>query len=308
MNIPPGHPIPNLGIGHLAGAEHADADVHYAELDTLANRLGRSMSVHRHDRYFQVHYVASGAVRVHMDESLYRLDGPMIFLTPPAFAHAFVTADDASGHVLTVRQPVINELLAAEPSLANGPNGQTIVPICLSVAALDQSHHEEIHVLIAWFERLRSEFQARHPARAQALRLLAQLAFISLLRLAPASMPAPPARKDDLALFRAFNTLLEEHFQDHWPLARYCSLLGVSELRLNEACKRIAACPSKRLANERLLQESKRLLVFSNHSVAGIAYLLGFKDPAYFSRFFHRLAGQPPGAFRQQAADGILPA
>ncbi|MCP1669666.1 4-hydroxyphenylacetate catabolism regulatory protein HpaA [Kerstersia gyiorum] len=300
MNIPTGQPIPNLGIGHLAGAEHADADVHYAELDTLANRLGRSMSVHRHDRYFQVHYVASGAVRVHMDESrLYRLDGPMIFLTPPAFAHAFVTEDNASGHVLTVRQPIITDLLNAEPGLVHG---QAIAPICLSIEALDGSHREEIHGLTQLFERLRAEFQSRSPARAQALRLLAQLTFISLLRLAPASMPAPPARKDDLALFRAFNTLLEEHFLQHWPIARYCELLNVSDLRLNETCRRVAGCSSKQLVNERLLQESKRLLIFTSHPVAEIAHLLGFKDPAYFSRFFHRLAGQPPGAFRNEAA------
>lgn len=298
MNIFTGHPIPNLGIGHLAGPEHDDADVHYAELGTLATRLGRSMAVHRHDRYFQVHYVANGAVRVHMDDSLYRLDGPMIFLTPPAFAHAFVTDDDAGGHVLTVRQAIITELLNAEPVLARG---QAIAPICLSIASLGPEHRAEIQILAGVFERLRHEFQAAGPGRSHALRLLAQLAFISLLRMAPASMQAPPARKDDLALFRAFNALLEDHFQHHWPVSRYCERLGVTDLRLNEACRRVAGHSAKRLANERLLQESKRLLVFSGHSVADIAEMLGFKDPAYFSRFFSRLAGQPPGAFRTDA-------
>src|SRR5690554_4158633 len=164
MSLLPGHPIPNLGIGHLAGPEHADADVHYAELDTLANRLGRSMAVHRHDRYFQVHYVANGAVRVHMDDSLYRLDGPMIFLTPPAFAHAFVTDDNAAGHVLTVRQPVITELLTAEPGLVHG---QSIAPICLSIEALGVGHQAQIQALAGLFERLRAEFQSDEPGRSQ---------------------------------------------------------------------------------------------------------------------------------------------
>lgn len=300
MSPLPRHPIPNLGIGHLAGPEHAEADVHYAELDTLAGRLGRSMAVHRHDRYFQVHYVASGAVRVHMDDSLYRLDGPMIFLTPPAFAHAFVTDDHAAGHVLTVRQPVITDLLNAAPALVEGPS---VAPICLSIQSLAPEYQPEIQALARLFDRLRTEFQLAGAGREQALRLLAQLVFLSLLRLAPASMPAPPARKDDLALFRAFNALLEAHFQEHWAITRYCELLGVSDLRLNEACRRVAGHSSKRLVHERLLQESKRLLIFSHHSVAEIADLLGFKDPAYFSRFFSRMAGQPPGAFRTEAAN-----
>lgn len=256
------------------------------------------MAVHRHDRYFQVHYVARGAVRVHMDDCLYRLDGPMIFLTPPAFAHAFVTDDEAPGHVLTVRQPVISELLNADPALAGG---RTVAPVCLSIGALGSPYRAQIQNLAQLFDQLRTEFQAREPGRPQALRLLAQLVFISLLRLAPASMPAPAARKDDMALFRAFNALLEAHFQEHWPIARYCDLLGVTDLRLNETCRRVAGQSSKRLVHERLLQESKRLLIFSSHSVAEIAELLGFKDPAYFSRFFSRMAGRPPGAFRAAA-------
>ncbi len=52
------------------------------------------------------------------------------------------------------------------------------------------------------------------------------------------------------------------------------------------------------LIHERVLLEAKRNLIYTVQSVSQISYGLGFNDPAYFSRFFKRLTGQPPKAFR----------
>ncbi|MDP9031670.1 MAG: helix-turn-helix domain-containing protein, partial [Pseudomonadota bacterium] len=75
---------------------------------------------------------------------------------------------------------------------------------------------------------------------------------------------------------------------------------GVTEARLNEVCRRIADLPSKRLILERLMQEARRLLLFTGSSANEICYQLGFKDPAYFSRFFQRYAQMTPGEYRQR--------
>jgi homoprotocatechuate degradation regulator HpaR len=105
-------PIPNIDIGQVYDLRYADSEVHYEELGKLADFFGRNMPVHRHDRFFQVHYVKSGSVRVYLDEQLYHQQGPLFFLTPPTIPHAFVTEADADGHVLTVRQQLLWPLLA----------------------------------------------------------------------------------------------------------------------------------------------------------------------------------------------------
>jgi AraC family 4-hydroxyphenylacetate 3-monooxygenase operon regulatory protein len=51
---------------------------------------------------------------------------------------------------------------------------------------------------------------------------------------------------------------------------------------------------------DRQLREAKRLLLFSDSAVSEIAYQLGFKDPAYFARFFNRLVGCSPSAYRAE--------
>jgi AraC family 4-hydroxyphenylacetate 3-monooxygenase operon regulatory protein len=64
----------------------------------------------------------------------------------------------------------------------------------------------------------------------------------------------------------------------------------------------MADLPSKRLVFERLMQEARRLLLYTGGSANEICYRLGFKDPAYFSRFFQRHAQMTPGEYRQRQA------
>jgi AraC family transcriptional activator of pobA len=52
------------------------------------------------------------------------------------------------------------------------------------------------------------------------------------------------------------------------------------------------------MLDERALLEARRLLLYSNLSVAEVAYAIGFEDSAYFSRFFARHSGQSPRDWR----------
>ncbi|MCG4454944.1 4-hydroxyphenylacetate catabolism regulatory protein HpaA [Pseudomonas sp. MMS21-TM103] len=288
-------PIPNINIGQVYDQRYADADVHYEALGKLADFFGRNMPVHRHDRFFQVHYVKSGVVRVYLDDRRFQQEGPMFFLTPPTFPHAFVTQPESDGHVLTVRQDLIWPLLEEQSGLAAGPQ---IAPVCVAIGDLEAKFTGEITRLNLLFDELRSEFADDRPGRAMSLTALTRLIFISLLRLSARSVKAHPARREDLQIFQRFNVLIEANYPEHWPLERYAEQLGVTEARLNDICRRVADLPSKRLIFDRLMQEAKRLLLFTGGTVNEICFQLGFKDPAYFSRFFSRHAGITPGDYR----------
>lgn len=301
----PRQPIPNINIGQVYDQRYADAQVHYDKLSNLAGFFGRNMPVHRHDRFFQVHYVQSGAVRVYLDDQQYLESGPMFFLTPPTIPHAFVTEADSEGHVLTVRQQLVWELIGADPTLAPAPQ---VPPVCVALARLGPEFTNEVRRLESLFQELQEEIGGQGAGREPALEALTRLLMISLLRLSANSLKARPARHEDLQIFHRFNELIEARYLEHWPLARYASTLGVTEARLNDVCRRIADLPSKRLVYERLMQESKRLLLFTASSVNEICYQLGFKDPAYFSRFFQRYAKTAPGEYRARQGLANAPA
>lgn len=293
------HPIPNINIGQVYDQRYSDSEVHYDKLGNLAGFFGRNMPVHRHDRFFQVHYVKSGAVRVYLDDQQYLESGPMFFLTPPTIPHSFVTEADSDGHVLTVRQQLVWQLIESDPGLAPGPQ---LAAACVALDRLAPEYQGEARRLAFLFEELRVEMNNTAAGHGAALLSLTRLIMISLLRLCANSLEATPARHEDLQIFHRFNELIEAHYLEHWALARYAQAAGVTEARLNDVCRRIADLPSKRLVLERVMQEAKRLLLFTRGSANEICYQLGFKDPAYFSRFFQRYAQMTPGEYRQRQA------
>ncbi|AIR91043.1 4-hydroxyphenylacetate catabolism regulatory protein HpaA [Pseudomonas cremoricolorata] len=296
------HPIPNINIGQVYDQRYSDSEVHHDKLGNLAGFFGRNMPAHRHDRFFQVHYVKSGTVRVYLDDQQFIESGPLFFLTPPTVTHAFVTEAESDGHVLTVRQQLVWQLIEADASLL--PAGLQVSPACVALSKLPEAAQAEARRLEWCLDALSEEFLASRPGREAALQSLTRLIVISLLRLCPNSREASAARHEDLKIFNRFNALIEEHYLAHQPLAAYAAQMGVTEARLNDICRRIADLPSKRLVLERLMQEARRLLLFSSSSVNEICYQLGFKDPAYFSRFFSRYAGLTPGEYRQRQAQG----
>jgi AraC family transcriptional activator of pobA len=59
------------------------------------------------------------------------------------------------------------------------------------------------------------------------------------------------------------------------------------------------------MIRDRLVREARRNLVYTNKSIAQIAYALGFEDPAYFSRTFANATGLAPSDFRAKVYAGV---
>ena len=286
--------IPNIDFGQVFDLRYEDAEVHCEGLGRLANFFGRNMVAHRHVGMYQVHLLRRGEIRLRLDELHFHTRAPLFFLTPPSVTHAFVISDDAEGDVLTVRQSVLLALFEEDPGgrLAHWVNQ----PFCLELDQGDQSNR-----LMSYFDMLRAEFRNGRLGRELSLLALARLTFVAMAGLSQTSghvLPNRRLRQVDLQVYRDFNSLIETHFRDHWSLEQYAQALRLTPSRLNDICRRVADLSSKHIVHDRLLQEAKRLLLFSAVPVSQIAYELGFKDVSYFSRFFRRHLHVPPGEWR----------
>ena len=295
-------PIPNIDIGKIYDSRYAAAEVSYERFGKLAEFFGRNMPVHRHDRFFQVHYLSCGQIRLYLEEQQYITDAPLFFLTPPTVPHAFITEADAEGHVLTVRQELVWQLLAALPKRET--EMRLMTPFCVALGRLPPVLAQEAERLRQLFALLDEEYMGEGSGRDSALHAITQLLLISLLRLSSHAGEQQHFRREDLHIYHRFNALIEANYREHWALWRYAGQIGVTEARLNDICRRLADLPSKRLVHDRLLQEAKRLLIFSALSINEIAYHLGFKDPAYFSRFFLRYTRKTPSDYREGNRQG----
>ena len=73
---------------------------------------------------------------------------------------------------------------------------------------------------------------------------------------------------------------------------------------LSRSCRAVAGQSALDLLHERMLLEARRLLAYTDASVAEVAGDLGFDDPSYFSRFFARRAGRSPQDWRAALQTG----
>ena len=125
-------PIANIDINKEYDESLGTEDVHYQSFARMAEFFGRDMQAHRHDQYFQMHFLDTGQIELQLDDHRYSVQAPLFVLTPPSVPHAFITESDSDGHVLTVREDLVWPLLEV---LYPGTREAFGLPgICLSLA------------------------------------------------------------------------------------------------------------------------------------------------------------------------------
>lgn len=100
-------------------------------------------------------------------------------------------------------------------------------------------------------------------------------------------------------LTRQFKRLLLQQFRSHQSSVYYAKALSVTAPYLNEAVKKITGFTVTFWIQQATIAEARRLLYATDSTVKEIAYLLGFTDHAYFTRYFSGATGQSPTRFRQ---------
>lgn len=98
-----------------------------------------------------------------------------------------------------------------------------------------------------------------------------------------------------------FRQLVELHYRDNLSLDDFSRMLGVTRAHLHEACVRATGRAPQQLVHARLHDEARLRLRDTAQTIEQIAFGLGFRDPAYFNRFFSRKSGVSPGAYRRAA-------
>lgn len=255
--------------------------------ETIAARSLRhdwEFTPHRHARLHQVLMIARGGGRGTFDGESFALSNGSLANVPTGCVHAYSFTPGTEGWVVTIPVELLDAGLA---------EGEGLRPLLARPCVVDGS--EEI---VATITAIFAAFETRTFARAHELRartaLLAGLVARAIVEAIPASTPG------ESTLHRRFEALVEAHFSEHWPVARYAERLAVSPTHLSRVLRAATGQPASAIILERIIREARRNLAYSNLSIAQIAYALGYDDPAHFSKLFRRATGLSPRAFRQQ--------
>lgn len=102
-------------------------------------------------------------------------------------------------------------------------------------------------------------------------------------------------------LVSEFKNLLEEKFGNWHSVKSYSNEMGISPDYLNTVLKNTTGQTAKEHIKNRIVLEAKRQGINTSLSSKEIAYMLGFNDPAHFSKFYKSATGGNFTDFREES-------
>jgi AraC family transcriptional activator of pobA len=265
---------------------------HVEDIATRSRGLGWEIAPHRHNRLSQIIAVFDGQWTVDLDDKHHELQGNWLVLIPAGVVHGFHFSSNTQGFVLSLN----DSLLAGKGDTTTGE----LSSLVWKPLALEFRNAQQIDRFCSYIKLLKHELTADEVAQNLTVNHLVQLILVTVLRqqrLQAMTLSSASRGSEILLKFRA---LIEQHYQQHLAVKDYAKQLHISISKLNRLCQTLLDDSPKAIIHQRLVIEAKRSLIYTKQSVEEIAEILGYTDPAYFSRFFKKMVGITAGTFRQQ--------
>jgi AraC family transcriptional activator of pobA len=292
---PPIYSIPAFG---LYGSAAEASPARYAHIETIAHRApiyDWKIGSHRHADLAQFILVTHGGGELELDGDNLPFTAPWFVWLPTGVVHGFRFVPDTAGLVLSVSVDVVagaialgagNDRLAEVASVARYGKLPTALEIGIDVEGTMQA-------LVREQELPRSGVNS--AISASLLTLL-----VALLRMRTLDTLDEHLGKAQASEFRRFREFVERGFREQHSVAHIAAWLGITPHRLHSIAVRAVGKGPLAIQHDRIMLECKRELMYTDKSIAEIAFDCGFKDPAHFSRFFSQRARCSPRAYRDK--------
>ena len=159
----------------------------------------------------------------------------------------------------------------------------------------------KIDVLKLKFEEVYAEYQQQNLLRELKIINLINSIYIDLTRAYTADVNLEKLVSPSYSMIlENLENLIHQHFYKEKLPKFYSDQLNITTKHLNRVVKKALNKTTSQLISERIILESKRLIIHSGNNLAAIADTLQFSDYAYFSRFFKSKTGCTPMDFRKK--------
>lgn len=106
---------------------------------------------------------------------------------------------------------------------------------------------------------------------------------------------------NEKSIVTLFKKYVDNNYIQIKTINEYADLMNLSSNYLSQIIKNETGKNAKRIIDERVILESKNMLIHTNMTSAQIAYHLGFSEPTHFSRFFKKIEGITPKQFKEKS-------
>lgn len=272
--------IPAFG---LYGEQDQFPDViHFEDFSVRAPIHDWRIMPHRHSQMSQLFMVEHGWIRAIVDGT--RLDvqkGEFLYI-PEHCVHEFTFKPGSEGRIFSFPVSIVRTISPATDHI---------------LTALSDPFVGQIGEQMERATRLlRDTTGATSVFRAQQVLGMAHSVLAQIAETRVAAQADDPKTKH--ARLFALDDLIAENMAESWSASDYAKALSITTGHLSRLCRAATGLGATAYIEQHQMQESCRLLAFTQLPVSEIGYRLGFIDPSYFSKRFRAARGQTPTDYR----------
>jgi AraC family transcriptional activator of pobA len=255
-------------------------------VNTFKNHLKEHSFIekqHRHDFYLLVLFTnGNGIHEIDFDE--YEIKSGSLFVLQPGQIHNWSLSEDIEGYIVFYSQEIYN--------LQFGNRKVEDYPFYQSVRNNPEIVFEqsELDSVLPYFELM---------TKNQDASLL-----LNLLDCIHIEVSKKYIAENNHAIhsynhkMQQFELILEQYFKTEKSPSFYASKMNITLKHLNRICKDTLNKTVTALITNRVILESKRLLINPKKSINQVADELGFENYSYFTKLFKKQTGITPSEFR----------
>lgn len=250
---------------------------------------------HRHTFYMIV-YITRGSGTHVVDSRNYPMRPGTLFFIRPDQVHLWDYAAVPAGYAVSVAE----DLLSANSQAAGVARDAELFDHLIDAGPLRLTA-AQARVIRPAFEEMAAEYEAGRCDYSSVMHAYLHVLLARCHRLLQergGEQPNPyPARP----LVRRFTDLVMHSGGRKQRVRDYSDCLGITPSHLAEAVREVTGRTPGQIIRAAQIAEARRLLRYTDKTIAQVADELGFNDAAYFGRFFKRETGLRPGEFRRRA-------
>jgi len=275
-----------------------DIKVHGIYFNNIEKFLGLYCFIrkeHAHD-FYSVILFTGGTGSIVINNDSYKVQSQTICIIGPNQMHSFEGLEDVKGTIFFFCQDFyVEEFSFIRLLNLFAYTTQTGSEVCYPCMGIDDREFNAINSVI---NSIKNEYDLYTPSNNSAVIIRSHLNILVLKLTELFESKSGKSNKNDSILIHSLSHMVDSYFIKEQHLAFYTSAFNISESQLNDICQRHFNSGLKKILQNRLMQEARKLLLSSDLSVSEIAYKLNFEDNSYFNKVFKSKTGLTPKKFR----------
>jgi AraC-like DNA-binding protein len=263
--------------------------------------------VHGHD-FIELVYVVSGEGEHYFEGDRYGIRSGDVFIINPGEVHTYTFEKGQRIEIINClfKPALIHETLLRELEISQSMDYFYVHPF---LNRNDRFQHrlnlygQDSEAVLALLENMIKEIGGRSSGFSTIIRLrmIELLILLSRFYVAQQSLKSAGQSSNKEMFARRIRGYLERNYEKKISLNAISEIFNISVRQLNRLINQEIGMSFIDLLHQIRIERAKHLLMETDEKVIAVAAMVGYEDPAFFSRLFQRIVGCPPGKYRTRS-------